>query len=179
MSYISDNDHDCARCAHHGTFGLDFMDDSELQSLTHSYFRTDIDPMFMPPMSISHQLTASDVPLEGHPTVLMNIGYQILKTREDLAAFSLMRQDLSRQAEEKQADYEYFSAKSSHTATSVENAREIRAELEALKSEIDRANTDMVLAEDQQKRLLEELHKLRLRRGCICCNTALRRVNAF
>jgi hypothetical protein len=176
-------DHDCIRCKHHPGLvqTLMYVDDLELwcprgtspqcwEAWTGLIVR-------------AHQPTAIDIPLEHDPRALQEIDRQIIALRAKIVADERERIALYQTLEETRLRYTRAGARIGQMIQDVlaidenmdfqQRARELKAEQERIIPEIQLHQRSLFNAEDDEKRSAEELHILRLRRGCSCCNPAL------
>lgn len=185
MDRIPSHDHDCARCTHRTVYGLNFIDDLELGILAARFRPTNARSLLSTPGgAAAAHCTATDIAVECNPVILENIGHRIIEVYGELEAGDRERQGLVQELNERKGARELFKEEQlDHILGNVDisvtdmkqRVEKILAECEKMMPEIWHVQQSLIDVVDEENELLEELHELRLRRGCTCCNAALRR----
>lgn len=175
-------DHDCARCEHRrGCLPLEYIDDLDLWCRRGTILYHDSTWLgWIPPAG---QLTARDVQLERDPVGLQALGRQIIAVRHRLREADDEREGLVDTVEETRSQYSHYEERILQMIRDLRSLnvdvdptprqRELEAEQQQLIPVMQQRQRGLLDAEDAETITLEQLHMLRLQRGCRCCNPAL------
>ena len=183
-------DHDCARCEHRPAFGLEYVDDPQLGTATqnrllHQAPRTTHTILSWRPDTSRH--STNSIAIERIPTSLYHIGQRIITLHNRLQAEDQERLVLELEVTTIKA--ELNSLRNTLLAKLLSQNEALGSQLEQkLEQETVEEAEDMIArvehlergvldARDQETKTLDQIHEQRLRRGCKCCNEAIREVN--
>ena len=177
--------HDCARCVHRPAFALKYIDDLALWTSTYRRLAQDVpNEFFVPRQPCDHHHRADQIPVEGNPiTLSISVDRSIIETRDRLEEEDKKRRDLGSKLKAKQVEYIAFEEQRQsdfrdnadvECADWLERQKTMYLDAHNLVVGIEWLMTEISEVEAQEDTTLAELHDLRLRRGCTCCNKALR-----